>query len=170
METLTTNKKEFTTVAEVAQEIGLNHLALKLLDYLDQYHPDLALDYDFIMQRADYAAEVRDNMIKNSDGHPALLQEAESECNRVLMADLEFSEHNIIFDIVDNYYYEQNQTKKPADVKEIAIELRPQLKAIFAEYPTDNPDFTAEVEYDEMIEKLTKKIEKLLQKRDELPF
>jgi hypothetical protein len=86
------------------------------------------------------------------------------------MADLEFSEHSIIFDIVDNYYYEQNDTKIPVAVKRIAIELRPQLKAIFAKYPTDNPDFTAEVEYDEMIEELTKEIEKLLQKRDEQPF
>jgi hypothetical protein len=162
--------KKITAVAEVAKEIGLNHLALKLLDYLDQYHPDLALDYDFIIERANYAARARDNMIKNSDGNSALLQEAESECNRVLMADLEFSEHSIIFDIVDNYYYEQNDTKMPVAVKQIAIELRPQLKAIFAKYPTDNPDFTAEVEYDEMVEELTKEIEKLLQKRDELPF
>jgi hypothetical protein len=162
--------KKFTTVAQVAKKIGLNHLALKLLDYLDQYHPDLALDYDFIMERADYAASVRDNMIKNSNGHPALLQEAESECNRVLMADLEFSEHSIIFDIVDEYYYEKDNSKKPAEVKEIAIELRPQLKNIFAKYPIDNPEFTAEVEYDEMIEKLTHEVEKLLQKRDELPF
>ena len=162
--------KKFTTVAKVAKEIGLNHLALKLLDYLDQYHPNLALDYDFIIERANYAATVRDNMIKNSHGHPALLQEAESECNRVLMADLEFSEHSIIFDIVDEYYYEKDDTKKPAEVKEIAIELRPQLKVIFAKYPTDNPEFTAAVEYDEMTEELTKKIERLLQKRDELPF
>jgi hypothetical protein len=162
--------KKFTTVAEVAKEIGLNHLALKLLDYLDQYHPDLALDYDFIMERANYAATVRDNMIKNSHGHPALLQEAESECNRVLMADLEFSEHDIIFNIIDEYYYEHQDTRSPAEVKRIAIELRPQLKVIFAKYPTDDPEFTAEVEYDEMIAELSKEIEKLLQKKDELPF
>jgi hypothetical protein len=115
---------------------------LKLLDYFDQYHPDLALDYDFIMERANYAARVRDNIIKKSNENSALLQEAESECNHVLMADLEFSEHSIVFDIVD-YYYEQNSTKIPEEVRQIAIELRPQLKAIFAKYPADNPDFTA---------------------------
>jgi hypothetical protein len=162
--------KKFTTVAEVAKEIGLNHLALKLLDYLDQYHPDLALDYDFIIERADYAATVRDNMIKNSNGNSALLQEAESECNRVLMADLEFSEHDIIFNIIDEYYYEYQDTRSPAEIKRIAIELRPQLKNIIAKYPTDKPEFTAEVEYEEMIAEQTKEIEKLLQKRDELPF
>ena len=162
--------KKFTTVAEVTKEIGLNHLALKLLDYLDQYHPDLALEYDFIMGRANYAATVRDNIIKNSNGNSALLQEAESECNRVLMVDLEFSEHDIIFNIIDNYYYERNDTRTAGEIKRIAIELRPQLKNIFAKYPTDNPEFTAEVEYDEMIEELSKEIEKLLQKRDELPF
>ncbi|MDR1182357.1 MAG: DUF1896 domain-containing protein [Bacteroidales bacterium] len=162
--------KNFTTVAEVAQKIGLNNLALRLLEYLNQYHPDLALDYDFIMGRAGYAATVRDDMIRSSDGNPALQQKAESECNRVLMADLEFSEHSIIFGIIDEYYYEQGRTKKPAEVKGLAIELRPHLKNIFAKYPTDNPEFTAEVEYDEMVEELQEEIEKLLQKRDELPF
>jgi hypothetical protein len=163
-------KQNFTTIAEVAKEIGLNHLALTLLDYLDQYHPDKALDIEFIKGRADYAATVRDNMIRNSEGDSALLQEAESECNRILMADLEFSEHSIIFHIIYDYYYVRRDTRRPAEVKRIAIELRPQLKSIFAKYPTNDPDFTAEVEYDEMIEKLTKKIEKILQKRDELPF
>ncbi|MDR1181184.1 MAG: DUF1896 domain-containing protein [Bacteroidales bacterium] len=162
--------KKNTTVAEVARKIGLNHLALKLLDYLDQYHPDLALNYDFIMERANYAATVREDMIKNSNGNSALLQEAESECTRVLMADLEFSEHDIIFGIIDEYYYEQGHAKKPAEVKELAIELRPQLKNIFAKYPTDDPDFPAEFKYDEMIDELTKEIGKLLQKKDELPF
>ncbi|MDR1897273.1 MAG: DUF1896 domain-containing protein [Prevotellaceae bacterium] len=163
-------KKKFTTVAAVAREIGLNHLALKLLDYLNQYHPDLALDYDFIMERADYAATVRDDMIKQSNGHPALLQEAESECNRVLMADLEFSEHSIIFDIVDSYYAQHSYARQPAEVKRIAIELRPQLKSIFAKYPTNDPEFTAEVEYDEMVEELTNEAKILLDKREELPF
>jgi hypothetical protein len=161
--------KKITTVKEMVKKIGLNHLALKLLDYLDQYHPDLALNYNFIIERANYAATVRDNIIKSSNGHPALLQEAESECNRVLMADLEFSEHSIIFNIVDDYY-EQGNTKMPEEVKQIAIELRPQLKTIFAKYPINNPEFTAEVEYDEMIEELFNAVEKLLQKRDVLPF
>jgi flagellar basal body-associated protein FliL len=71
---------------------------------------------------------------------------------------------------VDTYYYEQNNTKMPEEVKAIAVELRPQLKNIFAKYPTDDQDFSAEVEYDEMIDELTKEIEKLLQKKDELPF
>jgi hypothetical protein len=35
--------KKFTTVAEIAKKIGLNHLALRLLDYLDQYHPDMEI-------------------------------------------------------------------------------------------------------------------------------
>jgi hypothetical protein len=158
-------KKKFTTVAEVAQEIGLNHLALRLLDYLDQYHPDLALDYDFIMGRSDYAAAVRDRMELSGNVYGA-----DDECNSVLMSGLEFSEHGIIFSIVDEYYYDLGRTKLPEESREIAIELRPQLKSIFKKYPTDNPDFTAEVEYDEMVEKLTKKVHRLLEKRDELPF
>jgi hypothetical protein len=159
-------KQKFSTVAEVAQAIGTNRLALTLLDYLDQYHPDKALDYDFIMQRADYAAEVRDKMLQS--GHHVGV--AEGECNHVLMADLEFSEHEIIFDIIDSYYARTDYARELEDVKRIAIELRPQLKSIFGKYPTSNPEFTGEVEYDEMVERLTGKIEQLLKKRDELPF
>jgi hypothetical protein len=44
------------------------------------------------------------------------------------------------------------------------------LKGVFAKHPTGNPDFTAEIEYDAMIKDLTGEAEKLLQKRDKLPF
>jgi hypothetical protein len=159
--------EKFTTVTEVAWKIGLNHLALKLLDYLDQYHPDLALDYDFIVERASYAAEVRDKIARGGN-----VQEADWECNRVLMAGLDFSEHSIIFDIVDSYYSGLGSAKSYEELKKIAIDLRPQLKIIFKKYPTGDPEFTAEVAYDEMVKKLTKKTGKLLEKRDldALPF
>jgi hypothetical protein len=152
-------------VSEVAQAIGLHDLGLRLLNYLDQYHPNLALDYEFIMQRADHAAEVRSRMER--DGN---FQEADWEANSVLMAGLEFSRHSIIFDIVDNYYARTDCARQPAEVKKIAIELQPQVDGIFSKYPTEDAEFTASCEYDDMIIKLTKAAEKSLQKRDELPF
>ncbi|MDR0566333.1 MAG: DUF1896 domain-containing protein [Prevotellaceae bacterium] len=164
-------KKKYTTVAEVAQAIGLNYYALSLLEYLEQYHPDLALDYDFIVQRADIAAQHAADYVKEHGSTDALTQrEANNSAYEILTSGLEFSEHSIIFHIVDNYYYEKGDTHKSEEVRSIAIELRPRLKSIFAKYPTDDPEFTASCEYDRMVEKLTKKIERLLQKRDELPF
>jgi hypothetical protein len=116
------------------------------------------------MDRASYAAAVREKMEQNG-----LLQEADCEANNI-MADLEFSEHSIILNIVDDYYYDKADTRSYEEVCSIAIELRPKLKSIFAKYPTDDPEFPASCEYDQLVAKLTKKIEMLLQKRDELPF
>jgi hypothetical protein len=163
-------KKKYTTVAEVAQAIGLNHSALSLLEYLERYHPDLALDYDFIMQRADIASQHAADYVKRHGTDALSQREASNSAYEILTAGLEFSEHEIIFNIVDDYYDQTGYARPWGEVQSTAIELRPQLKSIFKKYPTDNPEFTASCEYDEMVEKLTKKAEKLLQKRDELPF
>ena len=163
-------KKKYTTVAEVAQAIGQHYHALSLLKYLEQYHPDLALDYEFIMERADIAAQHAADYVKEHGTDALTQREANNSSYSILTSGLEFSEHEIIFDVVDNYYYDKGSTRKYEEVRSIAIELRPRLKNIFAKYPTGDPEFTASCEYDRMVEQLTKKAEKLLQKRDELPF
>ena len=164
-------KKKYTTVAEVAQAIGMNYHALSLLKYLEQYHPDLALDYEFIMQRAGIASRHAEKYVREQGSTDALTQqEANNSAYAILTTGLEFSEHEIIFNLVDDYYDRTSYARPYEEVRSIAIELRPQLKSVFAKYPTDDPEFTASCEYDRMVEKLTKKAEKLLQKRDELPF
>ena len=164
-------KKKYTTVAEVAQAIGMNYHALSLLKYLEQYHPDLALDYEFIMQRAGIASRHAAEYVREQGSTDALTQqEANNSAYAILTTGLEFSEHEIIFNLVDDYYDRTSYARPYEEVRSIAIELRPQLKSVFAKYPTDDPEFTASCEYDRMVEKLTKKAEKLLQKRDELPF
>jgi hypothetical protein len=166
------SKKKYTTVAEVAQAIGLNHHALSLLKYLEEYHPDLALDYEFIKQRADIASRHAEEYVRTHGSTDALTQrEADNSAySSILTAGLEFSEHNIIFHIVDDYYDRTDYARPYEEIRSIAIALRPKLKSIFAKYPTDDPEFPASCEYDQLVAKLTKKTEKLLQKRDELPF
>jgi hypothetical protein len=164
-------KKKYTTVAEVAQAIGMNHHALSLLKYLEDYHPDLALDYDYIKQRADIASRHAEEYVRAHGSTDALTQrEADNSAYAVLTEGLEFSQHNIILHIVDDYYDRTDYARPYEEVRSIAIELRPKLKSIFAKYPTDDPEFPASCEYDQLLAKLTKKVEKLLQKRDELPF
>jgi hypothetical protein len=117
------------------------------------------------MQRANHAAELRAQLELRGN-----FQEAEWECNQVLMSGLEFSKHSIIFDAVDEYYAQTDYRRESAEVKKIAIELQPQLDDIFSKYPTDDSEFSASCEYDELIEEVTEATKKLLQKRDELPF
>jgi hypothetical protein len=163
-------KKKYGTVAEVARAIGLNYYGLTVLRYLRDYHPDLALDYDFIMARASRGAQLEADyaLAHGTDGFSQ--SEARRLSHEVMLGDLEFSEHSIIFGIVDDYYDRTSYSRGSEEVRAVAIELRPQLKSIFAKYPTESLEFAASCEYDEMVAKLTKKAEKLLQEREELPF
>jgi hypothetical protein len=166
---MATKKRKYNTVAEVADAIGLNHHALTLLEFLKEYHPDLALDYDFIMEHADDAARVEADYIREHGTDGWAQSAARSVANEHLIpASLNFSEHEIIMKIVDDYYADKDYE----ELRAISIEVRPQLKSIFAKYPTDDAEFTASCEYDEMVERLTKKTKKLLEKRDvdALPF
>jgi hypothetical protein len=163
-------KKKYSTVAEVAQAIGINYYGLTVLKYLDDYHPDLALDYDFIMERANSGAQCVEDYILEHGTAAHFQSEARIRAHEVMLSDLEFSEHSIITTIVDDFYARTSYARGSSELRSVSMELRPQLKSIFAKYPTSDPEFPASCEYDEMVEKLTKKAEKLLQKREELPF
>ncbi|GHT73881.1 hypothetical protein FACS189456_4810 [Bacteroidia bacterium] len=166
-------KKVFTDVSDVAHAIGLNHDALELLDYLDQYHPDLALDYEFIMQRVELAKEAYKNVLEGVDGdnpaYSAYLQEADNQRYQTLMSGLEFSKYSIVFNIVDTYYYDKNDTRDEKEVRKITLKIQPSVESIFAQYPCDT-EFEASCEYDKMTAKLKQKIHKILDKMEELPF
>jgi hypothetical protein len=142
-------QKKFTTVSGVANAIGdKNKEALQMLDFLDQFHPNLALDYDFIMQC------VEDFRKKPNDG--------------LIPYALNWSEYEIVRSAIDNAYF-------PADselpilghnyAKALAIELLPKFKHdIFDKYIAEDTNpvaFSAEPEYDEMRAELEKQISKL---------
>ena len=168
-------KKKYTSVAEVAQAVGMNKYALRLLKYLDQYHPNKVLDYEFIMQRADMAAAAAESYVRTNGTSPAHQIAASEAANEVLMAGLESSKFDIVFSIADSILYEAGLGLEYDETKEIVLRVLPKFESIFAKYPIDDPDFTAEVEYDEMIEKLTKKAKTVLQpeiekEKEKLPF
>jgi hypothetical protein len=163
-------KKKYANTAEVARAIGLNYYGLSLLKYLKDYHPDLSLDYDFIMHRADMGSQCAADYVM-SHGTDAMSQcEANNLAHQLMTEGLEFSEHDIIFNVVDEYYDRTGYARPAEEVRSIAIELRPQLKSVFAKYPTDDPGFPASCAYDDMVARLARKAARLLEKRDELPF
>jgi hypothetical protein len=165
-------KKKFTTVAEVAKELGLNHNGLKLLDFLDQYYPEDALDIDYIRERAASAAAVKEKYLLENGTSSEHRQQADHLENEVLMGGLGYSlsKHELISNAVDKHYYKIGSNKTDGEVKLIAMALRPKLESLFAKYPTGDEEFTASGEYDDLVEKLQKKVVKLCEKRDELPF
>jgi hypothetical protein len=86
-------KRKFNNITDVACAIGLNYSALKLLRHLaDTKNYKLALDYDFIMNRANEAEDAYDAVLADVDGYDpawsAYLQEARYQRNQVLMAGL----------------------------------------------------------------------------------
>jgi hypothetical protein len=163
-------KKQYTTVAEVVQAVGANYYSLSLLEYLERYHPDLALDYEFVKMRTERASQYAANYVKDHGTDALTQREANNAAYEILTSGLEFSAHEIIFNIVDEYYDRTSYARMYEEIQPIAIALRPKLESIFKKYPTDDPEFTASCAYDDMVAKLTKKAEKLLEKRDELPF
>jgi len=168
-------KKKYTSVAEVAQAIGLNKYALTLLKYLEQYQPHLELDYEFIMQRADMAAKAAEQYVLAYGTEPVNQIAASEHANEVLMSGLGYSRFDEIFTIADEILYEAGLRLEWEETKEIVMRILPKFEAIFKQYPIDDPNFTAEVEYDKMVEKLRKKAETLLQseiekEKDKLPF
>jgi hypothetical protein len=136
-----TTKKTFTTVGDVAQEIGLNEPGLILLKYLSEEHPDLALDYNFIMERVDDY-----NRVRKQCEDAGMIQDATHEAHKALMSGLAWSEYSLIFDAVATHYnegyfgrhyfirYEPAGEIPYSEVKKIALELRsyPILKRVFA--------------------------------------
>jgi len=62
-------KQKFECIADVAQAIGLNYPALKLLRHLaDTKQYKLALDYDFIMGRVAAADKAYEDALRGIDG------------------------------------------------------------------------------------------------------
>jgi hypothetical protein len=167
-----TTARKFSSVAEVAQAIGLDRDGLRLLEYLDQYHPDLALDYEFIQGRVSYARQVYQNALEgvdhNDPKYTAYLNAAEHQRSETLMSGLEFSKYSIVENIVDEYCYDKSYASSK-EAEEIAKKLLPKVESIFAQYPCDE-EFEASCEYDQMMAKLKKKIHKMIDKMFELPF
>jgi hypothetical protein len=155
-------KKKNTTVSEVAQAVGHNSAALKLLDFLDRYHPDLALDYEYIMGIAnDYNRQDKE-VSEQYAGNSAMLQELAHQ-KQLISYELNWSEHELILNAIEKTnYQEQQQHANSYYATAAAIELRPLLKkSIFDKYITGDVDpvaFSAEPEYDEMVAELEQTI------------
>lgn len=74
----------------------LSYYGLSLLSYLQDSHPQLTTDTDFIVDRADRAAEIYSEVIHSGRTHA----EAEHAANEELYRGLHFSPYNTLVNIL----------------------------------------------------------------------
>lgn len=122
------------------QPMELSYYGLSLLSFLNESHPELVADSEFITSRADKAAATYSNAIKEGSTHP----EAEELASQALFEGLHFSKHDTLVNILWNEFEEE---VPQGTAKEFAIKLFPVCEAVFAKYSLhDDFAYTAEFE------------------------
>lgn len=133
----------------------LSYYGLSLLSYLTNNHPDLAADNTFIAGRADLAAEVYSDTVKNGLTHI----EAEERASAELYRGLHFSPYNTLRNILwDEFSTEIPENDAPA----VALRLLPLCTEILAKYDLSD-DFAATAEYGLLYTELTGIVQILLE-------
>ena len=122
------------------QPMELSYYGLSLLSFLNESHPELAADSEFITSRADNAAATYSNAIKEGSTHP----EAEELASQALFEGLHFSKHDTLVNILWNEFEKE---VPQGTAKEFAIKLFPVCEVVFANYSLhDDFAYTAEFE------------------------
>lgn len=122
------------------QPIELSYYGLSLLSFLNESHPELSSDTEFITTRADIAAGTYSTAIKEGHTHP----EAEELASQALFEGLHFSKHDTLVNILWNEFEKE---VPQGTAKEFAIKLFPVCEAVFTNYSLhDDFAYTAEFE------------------------
>jgi hypothetical protein len=133
----------------------LSYYGLSLLSYLGDSHPDKAGDKAFITGRADHAAEVYSQAIRN--GHTHI--EAEEQANAELYRNLHFS----VYSTLVNILWDEFSTEIPEDnARKVALQVLPLCGNVLAKYPLGD-DFADTPAYDLLYTELIGTIQILLE-------
>lgn len=129
------------------QPIELSYYGLSLLSFLNESHPELSSDNEFITTRADIAAGMYSTAIKEGHIHP----EAEELASQALFSGLHFSKHDTLVNILWNEFEHEVPQER---AKEVAIKLLPICETVFAGYPLHD-DFAYTAEFEQLYTELT---------------
>lgn len=125
----------------------LSYYELSLLSFLKESHPQLVSDTGFIRTRAEEAAGIYSNAIK--DGLSP--NQAEELANEVLFLDLHFSRHDTLVNILWNEFAD---IVPQSAAKEFASSIQPECEEVFAKYNLSD-EFINSPEYDKLYTELT---------------
>lgn len=132
----------------------LSYYGLSLLSYLQDSHPNLAADREFIAERADRAAELYSETIRNGRTHI----EAEEQASAELYRGLHFSPYNTLVNIL----WREFATQIPEDDARTAARLLlPLCGGVLAEY-TFPDDFSQSSQYELFYTKLVGTVQIIL--------
>ncbi|HBK40872.1 MAG TPA: hypothetical protein DDZ57_04790 [Porphyromonadaceae bacterium] len=126
----------------------LSYFTLTLQSYLNESFPELSVDKTFIEERADLAAKTYSDAL--AAGHTQI--EAAELSNSVLYEGLHFSGFDTLFKVVCNEF---DTYMADEDLRPFAQKMYPHCKEVFANYPTDEPEFIDSPAYDLLYTELT---------------
>ena len=133
----------------------LSYYGLSLLSYLNDSHPHKTSDKSFITKRADLAAEVYSEAIRNGLTHI----EAEELANAELYQGLHFSVYNTLVNIL----WDEFSVEIPEDTaRKVALQVLPLCGNVLAKYPLGD-DFADTPAYDLLYTELVGTIQILLE-------
>jgi len=125
----------------------LSYYGLYLLSYINENHPNLLSDTDFIENRADLAAAAYEQARLEEYTHEG----AQELAMVTLMEGLHFSRYNTLLEVLWNEFEDE---LPQGDAGEFAFKLLPSLEEIFSKYPLSD-DFAYTSEYDALYTELT---------------
>jgi hypothetical protein len=125
----------------------LNYFGLSLQEFLQNSHPQLLVDDEFISARADMASSVYEQSVLN--GNTSV--EAAEQSNEVLFSGLHFSKYETLKNILWNEFANEVPEEEAG---ELAIKLLPKCEPVFAGYPLSD-GFAYEPEYELLYTELT---------------
>ena len=133
----------------------LSYYGLSLLSYLNDCHPLLAADAEFIAARADNAAEVYSSAIKSGQSHP----QAEAAADEELYRGLHFSPYNTLVNIIwDEFAVAVPEVQAPT----LARIILPLCGNILAKYSLAD-DFADTPQYELLYTELTGTVQTILE-------
>ena len=133
----------------------LSYYGLSLLSYLRDSHPQLVNNTQFIIARADSAAEVYSEMIRSGCTHI----EAENVASKELYRGLHFSPYNTLVNIL----YDEFSTEIPEEnARAVARLMLPLCDKVLAKY-TFTDDFADTPEYEFLYTELVGTVQILLE-------
>ena len=126
---------------------GFSYYELSLLSYLKESHPDKSYDKEFIKSRAEQAAYIYENSLR--DGYISI--QAEELANEALFQGLHFSPIDTLITILWNEFSEEIPQ---GDARKKAIKILPYVRSIFNNYDLSD-DFVYTSQYENLYTELT---------------
>jgi hypothetical protein len=128
------------------EPVELSYYRLSLQTFLQDSHPELANDSEFIASRGDLAVQTYSQSIKAGQSH----NHSEALASEVLYKGLYFSKHDTIVNVLWNEFY---QEVPQGSANHLAQKLLAFCESVFAKYPLTD-DFAYEPEFDQLYTEL----------------